>query len=430
LSGDSSIGSKLDSLDLNSISTEDFNLIFSGKTGLARDFKEFFNIAEDLQHDKRLRLISDLEFTYNISKYAFTNTSMRIRLFTILFGSYKFGSIIGFKLFVKHICKFRNLLMLIPTVFGLLKIPKCFLFLTFFLNKKKVNKFFQNLDHLELDLIILFSSGYDNLTFLFNTFFNNKNTKLLMIINNWDNPSSKSFISEKFNFVALWNKQQMQHISKFNKISENQMHIIGSTTADLAYSKYEILVDSVNSNEKKLLYIGQQNNYDELNDLMKINAYIRGKPNSFYKRLIYRPHPLSKFKIKRLESNKHKLNGIDILLGKTVNLTEYDGIICLPTTFILEVVLSKRPALIYAPKSKVYRRNPARMWEYIHFNEFKDLGIVSVSNKFSNLKRHLDSGLPAQNSFESEKFYDLFPKFADNYSTRLLTLIHNIKNIC
>jgi hypothetical protein len=212
----------------------------------------------------------------------------------------------------------------------------------------------------------------------------------------------------------------------YNKISQSTLKVIGSKTADDAYRKYITEIAPILNQEKTLLYIGQQNSYDEIGDLLRIQNYLNDNPRSYYRKLAYRPHPLSRMKMKRLNLHKNDIKNIDVVLESSIDLRKFDGIICLPTTLVLEVVLSKKPAIIYTPKSQNYRRDPAQMWNYDHFNEFKQEGFLKVIKDFNQLKYYLEYGLPMQKEFNQSKLEYFFPFYTENYTTRFSQLVQQI----
>jgi hypothetical protein len=250
--------------------------------------------------------------------------------------------------------------------------------------------------------------------------------KTALLINNWDNPTSKAIIPKWLDFIALWNYEQRSQIAEINNIEFEKMIVLGSPTADVAYSRYNLKrAPKVPNFGSKLLYLGQQNKYDEISDLLEISKFIADEKTP-YSRLFYRPHPLSQNKMKRIESNLHKLNRIEVCTCKNLNLNEFDGIISLPTTLILELVLSKVPAIIYLPLSKTFRRNPQVMWSYKHFDNFKQLGAIKTVSNFEHLKVLIKNGLPLQVTPPDDKFQKIFPKFDNSYLNRIQLLIEKI----
>ena len=128
----------------------------------------------------------------------------------------------------------------------------------------------------------------------------------------------------------------------------------------------------------------------------------------------------------RIASNLKSLENVEISTSHDLNLNEYRGIISLPTTLLLEVVLSKVPAIVYLPSNRLYRKDPRTMWNYKHFDNFKSLDSLKVIPNFSELKIAIKNGIPPQITPPTEVFQDIFPKFTENYTFRLKLLIENI----
>jgi hypothetical protein len=428
LSGDSAIGGKVENLDLTTLKMQGFKFFYNEVSPIYPSNVTSGFLNRNICEDKILKIFSKLIFVYDVAKSKSKSKSLGIILSTSILGPYKLKNLHSFKSIVQQLKKPINMVSIIICICGLLKIP---INPIFFAQKKilrKFNFFFDYLNLLNIDMVVVFSSGYDNLVHLIN-YHDKINCKFILVINNWDNPSSKCFMTENFDKLLLWNHQQIQHVRKLNTISKEKLTVIGSQTADKAHAKYGVntarKINYSEENQKRLLYIGQQNHYDEINDIIKIQNYISTNETK-YKRLFYKPHPLSKMKIKRIESKSEELKFVSIIRSTEIDLRDFDGIIVLPTTLILEVVLSKVPAVIYTPTNRQFRRDPRTMWKYEHFRELKTAQVITVVQDFSNLIRFLNFGMPEQATFDTGMMDFIFPKFSTDYLNRLKQVIRNM----
>lgn len=377
-----------------------------------------------LFNDKSTTLRSKLKFSYDISKNIGKSKSFRIQIKSLILGTYRVRNLESLIYFSRYFFKFSNFLTIVFSLFGILRVPETIIVKMLKFRYSRHVGFEQLIDEINPNLILLLSSGYDSMFFLLSLIKNR--ASYLLVINNWDNPSSKAIIPKKFEFVALWNYEQVSQVIKISKKQANKLTVLGSTTSDSAHNKYANKINlKYNQPGNALLYIGQQNKYDEIADVLRIADLIRTEKTP-YSRLIYRPHPLSLNKLKRIASNLKNLENVEISTSHDLNLNEYQGIISLPTTLLLEVVLSKVPAIVYLPSNRLYRKDPRTIWNYKHFDNFKSLNSLKVIPNFSKLKIAIKNGIPPQITPPTEAFQDIFPKFTENYTFRLKLIIENI----
>jgi len=424
LGGDISCLTKIQKMNLDEFCNNDYRYFYPVAQKI--DDHNSFLLTETvaLINDRSTILRSKLKFSYDISKNIFKSSSFRIQIKSLIFGTYRIRNLESLVYFSRYFFTYSNFLTIIFSLCGLAQIPERIITKMLKFRYRKYVAFEKLLDEINPNLILLVSSGYDNLFFVLSLISNR--ARYLLVINNWDNPSSKAIIPKRFDFVALWNYEQISQITEISKKHNKNLMVLGSTTSDDAHVKYGHKINSNYQQSKDgLLYIGQQNKYDEISDILKIANFIKSEKTP-YSRLIYRPHPLSSNKLKRIASNMKNLENVEICTSQSLNLNEYKGIISLPTTLLLEVVLSKVPAIVYLPANKLYRRDPRTMWNYKHFDNFKSLAPLKVVFSFSKLKIMIKDGLPTQLTPPSEVFQEIFPRFENNYSFRLKSIIENI----
>jgi hypothetical protein len=66
------------------------------------------------------------------------------------------------------------------------------------------------------------------------------------------------------------------------------------------------------------------------------------------------------------------------------------------------------------------------MWNYDHFNEFKQEEFLKIIKDFNQLKNYLEYGLPTQKEFKQSKLEYFFPFYTENYTTRFSQLLQQI----
>lgn len=384
--------------------------------------KEYNSLLNSYQTSSR----TNIKFVYNLAKYFYASSSFRIHLRVMLFGNYRILNKKGMTLFINRMLKLSTLLYFCSAFLGFMRFPETILnrMLNFKYSDAKI--FTNLLDRVGADFIFFVTSGRDNFHFLFSTSRKNPLTKYIMILANWDGPSSKNIISKNFDYVGAWNRQQVIQVEKFG-ISDEKVFVIGSPAGDSAHNMYSkpLAARIDNSRSKRLLYIGQRNNFDEISDVVRIQEYLNLN-HTVYSHIVYRPHPLSAMKAKRIETNKKSLSGIEINSAEVLNLREYDGIICLPTTLLLEVLVTQIPMIVYIPKDNFNRRDPRTMWNYKHFDPIRELAPIKVAKDFQELLLLISIELPSPKPLSNELMDFLLPRFNSTFKHRLDMLVNKI----
>ena len=60
-----------------------------------------------------------------------------------------------------------------------------------------------------------------------------KNIKTFKICDNWDNPSSRSFIATKEDFIGVWGKQKLEHAKNINFSKQNIFILVQQVLKEL-----------------------------------------------------------------------------------------------------------------------------------------------------------------------------------------------------
>ena len=180
----------------------------------------------------------------------------------------------------------------LPIIFNLFKI---------FINKQlsnNPNKKFENLIKNEKpDLIIhpsVLSGVYINeIVYQGNKF----KIPVVLIMNSWDNPSSKRSVVSNNYWLLVWGPQTKMHARKLMNMPSNKVIEFGAAQFDIyseAPKKSKDKILSFHSikdpNYPTLLYAGSSKNTDEFSHLRKIDNAINLKTIPKVN-IIYRPHP-------------------------------------------------------------------------------------------------------------------------------------------
>jgi len=422
LGGDFSSAKKIADLNLQNLSDSRVEYFFIENVSI-HDSQNFLDKTyRELIACKKTQKRAKLKFTYNISKSFYSNSSFRIHLKVILFSNYKLSSRSTLGLILSHIRKNNLIYLLLISSIGFIRIPDKLVSSFLSIGLPKCKEFLKLIEIANFDMIVLLTSGRDNIHFLLNTFKKLSKIKYVMLIENWDGPTSKNLVSGKFDVVGAWNEQQVAQLKRISGFDQSKTHVIGSTTADLAYKQYSshCRPEPYKTRPRKLLFIGQRNNYDEISDVLQLIEIL---PKTHFDRLVYRPHPLSQMKSKRIFESKSKLGKIEIDTSKALNLYEFSGVITLPTSLLLEVLLSDVPAIIYLPGDRKNRRTPRIMWKYEHFDIIKSHNPITIIHEIENLKKTLLQKFPSQSPLNFALMEKLLPKLEGTYSQRINALV-------
>lgn len=251
-----------------------------------------------------------------------------------------------------------------------------------------------------------------------------------MIVDNWDNISSKSVFAHQPDLLLVWGEQQKNLAMKIHKFADESISIIGSRRL----AEYWVNAESKNTTRKcdlKILYVGQQEPYDEINDIA--NLFTHG---NLIKTVAYRPHPLRKYSVTEINelqnlviqrklilslspSNKNFVDCFNsnevVLESPSESIQSVDCVVGAPTTMILESLLARKITFVVSRDDRLYRTTSKYFWDnYEHFYELKKISylleindILDFEKSYKNLAKDFSgasqSDLDILNYLVSEK---------------------------
>lgn len=221
---------------------------------------------------------------------------------------------------------------------------------------------------------------------------NSKNTtKTVLIIDNWDNLSSKYVMAFQPTHTIVWGEQTRLHGITFQNIKPEKITAIG-TPRFYCYSKAFNLKNKKKIHlphlpEKYILFLGSQTYYDENLVLRKLKDLLKDRLSGF--KIVYRPHPWREKASKPVKSVK------GIIIDPTLRIgSDKFGSILLPkldlynhiisnasviiggcTSMIIESSLMRKPYLLLAHNDGNPIQSP---FEYYKASEHQNLtGILN-----------------------------------------------------
>ena len=284
-----------------------------------------------------------------------------------------------------------------------------------------------------------------------------KKIPLVVIMNSWDNPSTKRAVIGKPSYLLVWGEQTFQHSLKYLKMSPNKIIKFGSAQFDIFSNKTKLdkkafrKIYDIKKNEIVILYAGSSKSTDEIKHLSMLDNAINEKILREIK-VIYRPHPWGgggkngKFLLDQNWNNiKIDKNMYEYLLkikrGSTKKyladyketheiLSNVDAVISPLSTILIEAAMHGKPSLCFLP----FKDNSKHLLfdsKLIHFKEFFEnknflkavgynefiINTIKLANKTK--VKNISNILKKEAEFYVSVFDESYPK-------RILKFIENV----
>jgi hypothetical protein len=430
IGGNSVFAKKIEEFELDSLNSENFTYHL-GHNFLEKKYKigpDFSAEIEKIIKDKRLRRNAQLFSMYNYGKYFFESPYFRTRSNFLLFSKYRITDFNSLKLVLRHVSNSKMLFLLFSL--GFLRVPTYIVKSLLSINVKVVNEFERILNIVEPQVVMLLDNGSSPIFFLMNIVNKGLNRKFILLIYSWDNPTTKLFVSNVFDFIGTWNQEQIQELETIYGYSPNKCKVIGSNVSDRAYSRNKNLTPlkvKTSKSTSTLMVLGMAANSDELLDVIGISKII-SSGESIYTHIVYRPHPLCAYSQKMIIKFQKEISELHIQVDKEVDfsLEIYDAVICFPSTLLLDVIVSLKPAVFYTPRYPKWRSDPNIISRASYFNKLNSLNCISRVDSFTNLVSFIKVGLPNQQTLEMVDFETILPRLDMKYAERVNEFIRSI----
>jgi len=302
----------------------------------------------------------------------------------------------------------------------------------------KFNPFDKILEELEVDLILLPSSAYESAGIdIINSAYKH-HIKSIVLIDNWDNASSKSIFWCNPDAYCCWGKQSKDHLRKIQNY-KGRIEVIGTP-------RFEIHRELVDKKEAYILFLGTALVFDEEKVLIYLNNLIqKDKLPSRIDKIIYRPHPwrqaekitnISKLEnveidndINRLDWNMDGLKrGIPSNKALKKSIIGAEIVIGGLTSSLIESLLCQRRVIALAHKEKNNILSPSEV--LINYEHFKDIDKVHGLHLIKNLddiegliKKIINQDVDRNDesiqniiSYTDEKYSQRLKKVVDSFS--------------
>jgi hypothetical protein len=285
----------------------------------------------------------------------------------------------------------------------------------------KNKKLDQIISSIKPDLVLMPNGGLDPVTAeVMNLSKKKYDFKTMLLIDNWDNLSSKSRFAFVPDFLCVWGEQTKGHAINYHDFNPKNIFIAGTPRYDVytQYKNNKLKKDQVNKFIKKsinfpyILFAGCWPKFDEIEVLVLLNALIDKYHDLLPEgcKILYRPHPwgenydkldflnsmgLDNIEIDPQMSQKSRPNDYRRRTDFQPNLDYYPSllddsefVICPLASIIIEASIMHKNILILAHDDKKNLMNPSKMYTTSdYFDRLEEM----QNNRFLFDLKELDS---------------------------------------
>jgi hypothetical protein len=314
--------------------------------------------------------------------------------------------------------------------------------------KKKVKKIqsgqYNFIKSLKSQIVIFPSTGAEEVIFELFELARIENKKTVMVIENWDNLTSKTTFPINPDFITVMGKKSLNQARDIHKIPSENIHITGlpkfeKIIEQRLVQQYKELI----STKIKFLYLGYSLPYNEHKVVELIhNALLKLFGNEGFE-LTYRPHP---FKQKRFFENELAIplsenfkidsrNSATLAESKMLptidmdyvsDLKRFDLIVTTPTTMVLEIMLLGIPCLVDGLDDGIHTTSPFfTLNQYLHQEDILEIPEVKIAKNIDELINGIQVLLKdktIRSNYSLQNILETDSKFSSKLSTFLLNL--------
>jgi len=277
--------------------------------------------------------------------------------------------------------------------------------------------------------------------------------KVLLLVDNWDNLSSKSSMILAPDFLGVLGRQSVEFAESIHGIEPSRVCILGTPRFDVyrAY-RHQTIGRSVTDRElvgvPYMLFVGCAVGFDELNALRALSMAVSSMSSSLPKdtSILYRPHPWGarEFYLRTLDEDPienvivdpqtaagRAMVGADFQPALEYYPALFEGailVVCPLSTMILEATIMRKQVIVLTHDDDVSLLSPNRMLKfYRHFEGIDTLENLQLVPDLSQLTLAIRRAVEAKDLVlipDGVNFY--VETRAPEYTERLAGLIDSI----
>ena len=317
-----------------------------------------------------------------------------------------------------------------------------------YIYKKKLkpqNDLVKIIKQLRPDVVVMPTSAYDPVVMDLINITKMQGIKSILLVDNWDNLSSKSILWEVPDAIAVWGEQTKQHAVTIQKFRDEQISCIGTPRFENYFRVRDKDLPS-HFGFKYILFVGQSLPSDEITVIKNLNGLLcsEGFSDKGVK-LVYRPHPWA------LEQGIPDLTQLDAVvldpqiaakdpLCKNVEsfqpsleyypslLKNAEFVVSSLTSMIIEASIFHKKIITICHEEPGNYTSPHRLrTEYVHFEGIERLPNLKFSKSHEELVQYSKKFLMTKDDFSSVKLdceLSHFIIFQGSYKERLRNCIN------
>lgn len=295
------------------------------------------------------------------------------------------------------------------------------------------------------DLIIMPTSGYDPINMEMTRIAEESGAKSLMIVDNWDNLSSKSVMYELPDYLSVWGQQSVEHATLIHGAPVKNVFIAGTPRFD-GYIKYRDQKLPRIFDFKYLLFVGTVLEFDEKAALAALDRCVSENSELQGLQIIYRPHPWRQSKdIFEVENFSNvQLDPQIAEAFRTGDKTQQpdlkyypkllqnaEGVVGGMTTMLIEALLMRTPYLAMIWDDENYITNMRDVYvNYMHFRGTENISALLFNECELGLVEDLKALVKIKHSLghsELDRQLDYFYNVKNKqFSDRLAPIVDKI----
>lgn len=306
------------------------------------------------------------------------------------------------------------------------------------------------LSEINPQIILLPSAGYDGLTFEIIRIAKTKKFPTCLLVDNWDNLTSKTVFTRKPDYLVVWGRQAVEAAVRIHGMERSHVFPLG-TPRFIEYMNQKNQTPPSLYKFKYILFAGIAVPFDELSTLRKLEEIIDRKGLDV--KIIYRPHPWRKHRKCADTFFEYDFKHIVIdeqakLYYKRDEMDEFNDIympdlkyypkllanmefmICPLSTMMIEGLLFGKKIFVPVYDDGIHSTNPKNMLtRHTHFQGIEKFKNIYLVENFSDLEK-IFTGVLEQDSdadiVKNNNIFDFISPNTLNYPLELEKLVGRI----
>ena len=282
----------------------------------------------------------------------------------------------------------------------------------------------------EFDLVIFHSCTLEKEFPLIQQSLKKSKTQTLMVLESWDNLTSKQIFLFKPNFIGVIGQLDVSNAMRIHGFEQNQIFQVGLPKFEIL-KRFQYAKERIH-NAKTILYVGFFLPHDEITLLNQLQKTLESFDENF--QILYRPHPGAKKRLfmEQLDpkvqiTRKWSSTELPPLDSEYMSdVLEADVVIGPPTTFLLESMLIGIPTLIDLTNDGIHRTTSSNSAKnYLHIMQFVSM-LDQIAFRSADQIRDLIFNSSAERNYLTSALNSIVYQDELTYAMRINKIINSI----